>query len=87
MYFLNLAERVKFFKEDEDGMIQVSTYFEEREAKAVEKAVEKAEKKAEKKAKETLVLKLIELGKMTLEEIANCSGLTLRRVQALAKTL
>ena len=76
MYFPNLAERVKFFKEDEAGMIQVSTYFEEREAKA--------EKRGEKKAKESLVLQLIEMGKMTLEEIANCTGLTLRQVQALA---
>ena len=59
-------------------MIQVSTYFEEREAKA--------EKRGEKKAKESLVLQLIEMGKMTLEEIANCSGLTLKRVQTLAKT-
>ena len=80
MYFPNLAERVKFFKEDEAGMIQVSTYFEEREAKAVEKAVEKAEKKKT----ESFALKCLELGKMTLEEIANCTGLTLRQVQALA---
>ncbi|MBQ7734172.1 MAG: hypothetical protein IJT58_09170 [Synergistaceae bacterium] len=108
MYFPNLAERVRFFKKDDAGMIQVSTYFEEREAKAVEKAVAKAVreerravkeankaakeankalKETEKKAKaekESLVMKLIELGKMTREEIASCTGVTLRRVQFLA---
>ena len=57
-------------------MIQVSTYFEEREAKAVEKA--------EKKKAESFALKCLELGKMTLEDIANCTGLKLKRVQALA---
>lgn len=73
----------------------MSNYFDERQAKAVEKAVKKAVTKAveetkhaaEKEAKEKTVLSLIELGKLTLEEIAKCTGLTLRRVQALAKTL
>ena len=76
MYLPRLSERVKFLKEDEAEMIKISTYFEDREAKAVEKA--------EKKAKESLALKFLELGKLTLEEIAQCSGLTLERVQTLA---
>ena len=37
--------------------------------------------------KENIALKFLELGKLTLEEIAKCSGLTLKRVQMLAKTL
>lgn len=53
----------------------MSNYFEELQAKAVEQA------------KESLVLNLIGLGKLTLEEIAKCSGLTLKRVQILAKTI
>ena len=68
-------------------MIAVSNYFEERQAKAVAKAVEKAKHDALKKVKENMALSLIELGKLTLEEIARCSGLTLRQVQMLAKTL
>ena len=66
-------------KEDDEGMAEVSNYFEELQAKA---AME-----AEKKAKETIALKFLELDKLTLEEIAKCSGLTLKRVQVLAKTL
>ena len=79
MYFPRLSARVQYLKEDDEGMAEVSNYFEELQAKA---AME-----AEKKAKESLVLNLIGLGKLTLEEIAKCSGLTLKRVQVLAKTL
>ena len=74
-----LSERVKYLKEDEEGVSIVSDYFEERQAKAVEEA--------QKREKESLVLKLLEMGKLTLDEIAVCTGLTLKRVQMLAKTL
>lgn len=98
MYLPKLSERVRFLKEGEEGVNAMSNYFDERQAKAVEKAVKKAVTKAveeatnaaekkEKESKEKTVLSLIELGKLTLEEIAKCTGLTLRRVQALAKTL
>lgn len=87
MYLPKLAERVKFLKEREEGIVTMSNYFEELQQKAVEKAVEKAVRNTEKKAKENMALKFIELGKLTLEEIATCSGLTLKRVQMLAKTL
>ena len=75
MYFPRLSARIKFLKEDEEGVKIVSDYFEERQAKAIEQE------------KENLVLKLLDLGKLTLEEIATCSGLTLKRVQMLARTL
>ena len=79
MYFPRLSARVKYLKEDEEGMAIVSNYFEERQEKAV--------KEAQKREKESLVLNLINMGKLTLDEIASCSGLTLKRVQTLAKTL
>ena len=79
MYFPRLSARVKYLKEDEEGMATVSNYFEERQAKAVIEA--------EKRTKESTALKFLGLGKLTLEEIASCSGLTLKRVQMLAKTL
>lgn len=87
MYLPKLSERVRFLKEGEEGVNAMSNYFDERQAKAVEKAVEKAAIATEKKTKENMALSLIELGKLTLEEIARCSGLTLKRVQILAKTL
>ncbi len=79
MYLPRLSERVKFLKKDEKGVSIVSDYFEERQAKAVEEA--------QKREKENIALKFLELGKLTLEEIAKCSVLTLKRVQMLAKTL
>lgn len=83
MYFPRLAARMKFLKEEEGGATILSDYFEERERKAVEKA----EKKVEKEVKENMAIKLIHLGKLTLDEIAKCSGLTLKKVQMLANTL
>ncbi|MBR1672865.1 MAG: hypothetical protein IJ702_08055 [Fretibacterium sp.] len=77
-------------------MGKMSSYFEEQQRKAVEEAVQKAvqkaearaakaEAKAEKKAQENIALRLIQLGKDTLDDIAECTGLTLRRVKTLAR--
>jgi len=79
MFFPRLAERVKFLKEDEKGEAIITNYFEKMQAKAVEKALRKKEK--------NVALELIRLGKLTLEEIAECSGLTLKKVQALSAAL
>ena len=57
----------------------MSDYFAKREAKAA--------KEAEKKAQERMVLNFIRLGKLPLEEIAECSGLTLKKIRMLATTL
>jgi len=53
----------------------VSDYFEE------------LREKARKKVKEEVALNVLKLGKLSLEEIAECSGLTLERVLMLANTL
>ena len=82
MFFPRLAARVKFLKEDEKGVTILANYFEELQAKAVKEAEKKA-----RKDKENFVLNLISLGKLTLEEIAKCSGLTLKKVRMLATTL
>ena len=79
MYFPRLAERVRFLKEDEEGVVAMSDYFEEREKKAVEKA--------QKKSQESMAIRALKLGKLTLEEIAECTGLTLKGVQALEAAL
>ncbi len=84
MYFPRLAERVEFFKGDnEEGGEGTMGYFKERE----EKAVKAAEKKAEKRSAENFARKCLEMGKFTLEDIATATGLTLKRVQRLAETL
>ena len=80
MYLPRLSERVKFLKEDEAEMLTISNYFEEREAKAEQRG----EQRGEQRAKERLALRCLEAGKMTLQEIADCCELTLKRVQTLA---
>jgi len=75
MFFPRLAARVKFLKEDEKGVKIVSDYFEKLQEKAIEQE------------KENFVLNLINLGKLTFDEIAKFSGLTLKKVKMLANTL
>ena len=81
MHFPRLAERVKFLKEEEEGQKKMSSYFEEQRRKVAEAAAEATRKED----KQTFAMKLIQRGKDTLDEIAECTGLTLRQVKALAK--
>ena len=86
MYFPCLAARVRFLKEDEEGKAKMASYFEAKMANYFEEQREKIAKKAEKQAQESFAVRLIRRGKDTLDEIADCTGLTLRRVKSLAKT-
>ena len=87
MYFPRLAERVGFLKgNDEEGGKKVMGYFDEREAKAVKAAEIRTQKKTQKKEKESIARTFLEMGKLTLEEIAIGTGLTLKAVQRLAET-
>ena len=112
MYFPRLAARVKFLKEDEEGIPMIyDDVLEEVRQKAEAKAEKRGmkigraegrvegraegilegraegEARGEKKAQESIALKFLELGKLTLEEIANCSGLSLAKVRSLKKRL
>ena len=51
------------------------------------KEVQAAEKRTEKRSADKFARKCLEIGKMTLEDIAMATGLTLKRVQRLAETL
>lgn len=51
-----------------------------------EELIERAEKKAKKRISEKVARNLLKLDKLTLEEIATITGLTLKRVQKLAET-
>ena len=87
MYFPRLAARVRYLKEEEKGVTVMSSYFEEQRRTFAEKVAEKVEEATRKEEKESFAMKLLKLGKNTLDEIAECPGLTLRRVKALAKTV
>ena len=75
MYLPQLATRVKFLKEQEEGVVIMDDYFEELQAKAIAKE------------KKSIIKKLLRLGKMQLEDIATCFEMPLERVQAIAKTV
>ena len=84
MYFPRLAERVSFLKGAEEGGCEsMDNYFEEWK----NKEVQAAEKRTAKRSAESIARKCLEIGKMTLEDIAMATGLTLKRVQRLAETL
>ena len=83
MYLPQLSARVKFLKGQEKGSVIVGDYFEELQAKAVAQAVANTERQQA----ENIVKNLLLIGKLTLEEIAKGCGLTVERVQAIAKTL
>jgi hypothetical protein len=68
MYYPVLAERVRYFKEDVKG---VDTMCKLMEDLFVEDRKE-------------IAIKIIDSGKMTLKEIAECTGLSIDEVKALA---
>ena len=86
MYFPRLAARARFFKQTEEGLQNMSNVFDEIRQEAAAEAEARAEARA-KQEKENFVLGLLKLGKLTLEEIAECSGLSMARVRKLAQTL
>lgn len=91
MYFPMLAERVGFLKFTEEGESEpMDNYFEEWKNRAVKRAEKRAEKRGEQRArmeeKESLARNFLMMGKLTLEDIAKGTGLTLEAIQRLAET-
>lgn len=73
MHFKQLADRVRYFKEDEKGMAAMCKVMEDmRLSVAEETKIESA-------------TNLLKLGKLTVEEIANTIGLSVDSVVELAK--
>ena len=75
MNFEALAKRARYFKQDEKGVAAMSKILEDMRNEAAQKAEQD-------KAKKTAV-RLIKLGKMTLEEIAEATELSLDIVKEL----
>ncbi len=76
MFIPEIAERTSFFIETQKGEMNMNAYLAE--------VVEAREKAAELRRARNIVLSLLEVGKMTLEEIARCSGLAIAEVRRLA---
>lgn len=76
-----LAEEVRYLKETEGGRVQMCRAFEEIAFEAAKEAAEKAKHDANVEA----ALKMIALGQMSLETIAQCVDLPLDEVKELAQ--
>ena len=82
MYYYEIAERVKFIKESEGGKDKMCEIMEELNRKAAKEAA----KKATKRTQNQNALKMLEIGKLSFEEISLYSGLSIDEVNELAKS-
>ena len=73
MYFKQLADKVRYFKEDEEGV------------EAMCKVMEDMRNETAEQTKMESAMNLIKLGKLSIEEIANSIGLSIEKVAELAK--
>ncbi len=69
MYYKPLAEQVRYYKEDAEGV--------EAMCRIVEELIDSEKKE--------IALELLKLNKLSLEEIAKCSKLSLEEVERIAK--
>ncbi|MBE6095648.1 MAG: hypothetical protein E7199_09335 [Schwartzia succinivorans] len=78
MHYALLKERARYFKEDEKGVMMMSS--------ASEELREEGREEGREEAREEFAVRLLKKGKMSYEEIAEISSLTLEKVMSLAKT-
>ena len=79
MYYDVLAERVRFFKEDKEGISIMCKAMEDMRNESLQEGV----KEGKKEEKRSTVLRMLEIGKYALEEIAEIAGLPLDEVKKL----
>lgn len=79
MYFDELAERVRFFKESKEGVSIMCKAMEDMRNESLQEGIEQGMKRGMKSA----ALRMLEAGKYALEEIAEISGLSLDAVKGL----
>jgi len=81
MYYHELAERTRFFKESKEGVIAMCKILEE----TLNEGVEKGRKVGRKENMLDTAKRMLEDGKLTVELIAQYSGLSLEEVRSLQK--
>ena len=87
MFIKELADRVGFFKTTKKGREQMNDWFSDYEKIVEQRAEQRGERRGAKRTQKSIALSLLNLGKMTLEEIASCSKLALPEVTKLAARL
>ena len=79
MYYDELAERVRFFKESKEGISIMCKVMEDMRNESLKEGMERGVKEGMKKA----ALRMLQAGKYALEEVAEISGLSLEDVKKL----
>ena len=72
IHYTELAERVRYFKEDEEGVRNMC------------RSIEEMLKEYGEEVKRELAMRMISLGKNSFEDIANCTNLDIETVKQLA---
>ena len=83
MYYDELAERVRFFKESKEGVEIMCKAMEDMRNESIKAGIKEGRKEGRKEEKKQTVLRMLELGKYALEEVATISGLPLDEVKKL----
>lgn len=76
MHYKVLADRVRFFKESREGVVTMSRVLEEMRYKSMQEGIKEGRKE--------MVVRMLQTGKLTVEEIAEYSGLGIEEVEQLA---
>ena len=84
MHYKHLADKVRYYKENEKGVAAMCRVMEEMRKEAAEKAAEKAAKEATERTKIELAINMIKDGTLSIEQIAKITMLALEQVQQLA---
>lgn len=79
MHYPVLAGRVRYFKETMEGSDTM--------CRVMEEMCEKERKKEREKNQRTSAQRMLSIGKLTLEEVAECASLTLEEVKRLAEEM
>lgn len=81
MYYQKLAEKVRYLKQDNRGIKEMTEYYDKWEREIAEEAAEEA---IENKSLE-IAMNLISKGNISFEDIADVTGLPLERIKELAE--
>ena len=81
MQYEVLADRVRFFKENEKGVSAMCKVFEELRQEGIQEGMQKGMQRGEERRSIQLVHDMLAAGKYALEEIAALSGLPLSEIQ------
>ena len=85
MYYHDLAQRVRFFKESKEGVAVMCKAMEDMREKAMAEGLQKGEKKGREENMVDTAKRMLKDGKLSLELIAQYSGLPLEEVVKLKK--